>query len=81
MTRNVRAHALVIGYRREQLKERLIDKIPPAEIIGGRCIGCGCDVYVNIYGASAIRERDADVCCPRCESEYDADITRGMVES
>lgn len=75
-----RSHALVIGYRREQLAERYA-KIPRAEIVGGKCVGCSADVYVNVFGASAIRERDADVCCERCERMYDADINRSMIES
>jgi hypothetical protein len=74
-------HALVVGFRREQLRERLVLKIPPADIVGGKCIGCSCLVYVNAFGAQAIRDRDADVCCTRCERLYDADINRAMIES
>ena len=77
----MRSHALVIGYRKEQLRERLVEKIPPADIVGGRCVGCSANVYVNVYGASAIRERDADVCCTVCEKLYDADINRSLIES
>jgi hypothetical protein len=76
-----RSHAIVIGFVREQIFERLKLKHPPADIVGGKCIGCSRDVYVNIYGASAIRERDADVCCERCEKLYDADINRSLIES
>lgn len=75
-----RSHALVVGFRREQLAERYA-KYPIADIIGGKCIGCSCDVYVNPFGASAIRERDADVVCGRCEVLYDADINRALIES
>lgn len=77
----MRSHALVIGYRREDLYERLIAKIPPADIVGGKCISCGDPVYVNVFGASAIRERDADVCCHVCERRYDAEINRSLIES
>jgi hypothetical protein len=75
-----RSHALVVGFTREQLFERY-HKIPIADIVGGRCIGCSRDVYVNVFGASAIRERDADVCCTVCERMYDADINRSLIES
>lgn len=76
----MRSHALVVGYRRDQLAERYA-KIPVADIVGGRCVGCGTQVMVNTFGASAIRERDADVCCERCERLYDADINRSLIES
>jgi hypothetical protein len=75
-----RSHALVVGFRREQLAERYA-KIPPAEIVGGKCIGCSAPVYVNVFGASAIRERDADVVCTGCERRYDAEINRALIES
>lgn len=75
-----RSHALVVGFVREQLAERYA-KIPPAEIVGGRCIGCSRPVYVNVFGADAIRTRDADVCCTVCERRYDADINRSLIES
>lgn len=70
----------MIGFRRELLAERYA-KHPPATINAGPCISCGDPVFVNIFGASAIRERDADVCCNLCEARYDADITKAMVES
>jgi hypothetical protein len=76
-----RAHAIVVGYTRGQLYERHVLKVPPADIVGGRCVGCSEPVYVNVFGASAIRERDADVCCERCERLYDADINRSLIES
>ena len=75
-----RSHAIVVGFRREQLAERYA-KIPIADIVGGKCIGCSEPVYVNAFGASAIRERDADVCCTRCEILYDADINHALIES
>lgn len=76
----MRSHALVIGFPREMLAERYA-KIPIADIVGGKCIGCSRPVYVNIFGASAIRERDADVCCIYCEQMYDAEINRALIES
>ena len=75
-----RAHALVVGYRREQLAERFA-KIPVADIVGGRCISCSAPVYFNAFGVSAIRERDADVVCERCEKLYSAEINRALIES
>lgn len=71
----------MIGFRREDLEQRLKLKYPPAETVGGKCVSCSCDVYVNSFGASAIRERDADVCCWRCEKMYDADLNRSLIES
>jgi hypothetical protein len=76
----VRSHAVVVGYRGSQLAARYA-KIPPAIIVGGKCIGCSESVYVNEFGASAIRERDADVVCDRCEVLYDADINASLIES
>lgn len=75
-----RSHALVVGFPREMLAERFA-KIPVADIVGGRCIGCSRPVYVNVFGASAIRERDADVVCTACERMYDAEINRSLIES
>lgn len=75
-----RSHAIVIGYRREDLR-RYSEKIPPADIPGGACISCGHQVYFNHFGVSAIRERDADVCCDACETLYGADINRSLIES
>ena len=75
-----RSHALVVGYRREQLRERF-SMHPPAETVGGKCIGCSDPVYVNASGVRAIRDRDADVCCTRCERMYDADINHALIES
>ena len=76
---NTRAHALVIGFRKSDDRRHL--KYPAAEIVGGKCVGCSSDVYVNPFGAGAIRERDADVCCTFCEQKYDADINRSLIES
>lgn len=76
----MRSHALVVCPVREDLAERFA-MVPPAMIRAGRCIGCSRDCYVNPSGAAAIRERDADVCCLRCERLYDADIKRAMIAS
>lgn len=75
-----RSHAIVICYTRDQLAERFA-KIPPADIQAGPCISCHRTCYVNSSGAQAIRERDADVCCERCEKLYSADINRSLIES
>jgi hypothetical protein len=55
--------------------------VPPATIAAGPCISCSAMCYVNPNGADAIRTRDADVCCIRCESLYAADINRALIES
>ena len=47
-------------------------------LVGGRCISCGADVYVNRLGASAIVEKDADVACMQCEDRYASDMTRSL---
>ncbi len=75
-----RSHAIVICYRREQLAERFA-MFPPATIHAGRCISCSSECYVNPSGADAIRTRDADVCCDRCERLHSADINRSLIES
>ena len=62
---NVRPHALVVCYRRDDLAGRFLMR-PPADIRAGRCIGCGVEVYVNPSGAQAIRERDCDLVCTGC---------------
>lgn len=78
---NVRAHALVIGYRKEDVR-RFTEKFPPATIDAGPCIAdCGRHVFFNASGISAVRDRDADVCCLQCEYQFAADINRSMVES
>jgi hypothetical protein len=76
----MRSHALVIAPTRDDLAARF-SMIPPAIIRAGRCISCRAELYVNESGARAIRDRDADVCCPRCESLYTADINRSLIES
>jgi hypothetical protein len=75
----MRSHALVVGFRKSDVRRHF--KYPVAELVGGKCISCSQPVYVNVYGASAIRERDADVCCVECEALYDADINRSLIES
>lgn len=76
----MRSHALVVCPLREDLAERFA-MVPPATIRAGRCISCGHDCYVNPSGAQAIRERDADVCCLRCERLHTADINRSLITS
>lgn len=75
-----RSHAIVICPTREDLAERFA-MIPPADIRVGPCISCSRECYVNPSGAQAVRERDADVCCLRCERLYSADINRSLIES
>ena len=75
-----RSHALVICPARRDLAERFAMR-PPADIQAGACISCGEQCYVNENGADAIRSRDADVCCIRCENLYAADINRSLIES
>ena len=48
------------------------------DIVGGKCISCGRDVYLNQLGYSAVLEKDADVVCMECEDRYSADITRAL---
>lgn len=76
-----RSHALVVGYRRDQLYERLKAKIPPADIVGGRCISCNDPVYVNLLGVDAIRTRSADVICEPCDKRFGPEADRSLVES
>ena len=80
MPPGARAHAIVIGYAEGDLR-RFVEKRPPADILGGRCISCRRKVFFNAFGISAIRERDADVCCDDCERRYQADIDRSLIES
>lgn len=76
-----RSHALVVCPARGDLAERYA-MIPPADIPAGACMGgCGAICYVNPSGAQAIRERDADVCCLRCNRLFSADINRSLIES
>ncbi len=74
-----RSHAIVIGFRKEDL--RRFQMRPAALVDAGKCIGCSHHVYLNWLGVSAIRERDADVCCDECESRYHAEINRALIES
>lgn len=93
--------ALVVGYRREDLR-RFQRDMPYRQVvagglavpllgarvkltgdlqcntIGGRCISCGHDVYLNRMGYSAVLEKDADVCCMECEDRYSAEMTRQL---
>jgi hypothetical protein len=72
-------HGLVTAYHRDD-NERW-RKVPPADILGGNCVSCGCNVFVNVNGASALRERDADLICRRCDRLYGADADRSLIES
>lgn len=74
-----RAHAIVVGFLKDDL--RRFRKIPVADIDGGRCISCSKPVFFNLFGVSAIREKDADVVCDQCERRYQADIDRALIES
>ena len=49
-----------------------------ANIVGGKCIGCNQDVYLNSLGMSAVREKDADVACLECETHYGAELTYSL---
>lgn len=46
--------------------------------VGGRCVSCGADVYLNQLGYSAVLEKDADVACMECEDRFGAEITRSL---
>lgn len=75
-----RSHGIVVGFRSEDQRRYL--KIPPADIRAGKCVaGCGCEVFVNRYGASALRERDADPICENCNAREGADVDRTLIES
>lgn len=74
-----RAHAIVVGFLEGDTRRHF--KIPKADIVGGKCISCGKPVYFNLFGVSAIREKDADVVCDHCERRYGADIDRDLIES
>lgn len=73
------AHALVVGFRKADVRRAF--KIPRADTVGGKCISCSQPVYVNAYGADAIRRRDADVVCLECEKRYGAQIDLDLIES
>ena len=72
-------HGVVVGYRSEDQRRYL--KYPKAEIRGGRCVSCRAEVFVNSFGASALRERDADVICMNCDSREGSSVDRSMIES
>ncbi len=80
--------ALVVGYakgdsRRFEVRHAsglvtLEDTPWERSIVGGSCLSCGRDVYMNHLGYSAVLENDADVVCQDCEDRYAADITRSL---
>lgn len=75
------ADAMLVGYRREDMAARFPRQLPTqyhADILGGKCISCGCGVYLRRSGADFLRGRDADLCCTICESRYDAEIMRSL---
>lgn len=74
-----RQHGLVTGYHRDDIARHRM--IPPADIPSGRCVGCGCQVFLNANGISAVRERDADVICRRCDRRDGREIEQQMIES
>ena len=72
-------HGLVAGYRSED--QRRYRMIPAADIKGGKCVSCRAEVFVNVYGVSALRERDADVICMNCDAREGASVDQSMIES
>lgn len=73
------AHGIVTGYHRDDPERHR--KIPPADIPAGRCVGCRTVVFLNTFGVSAVRERDADVICRRCDRVEGLDVDRSLIES
>lgn len=74
-----RVHGLVVGYRSED--QRRYRMVPRADVRGGRCVACRCEVFVNVNGVSALRERDADVICWNCNEREGASVDRSLIES
>ena len=75
----MRAHGLVVGYRAEDTRRYF--KQPRADIRAGRCVDCRAEVFLNVYGVSAVRERDADVICANCDAREGALVDRELIES
>lgn len=73
------SHGIVVGYHRDDHERHR--KIPPADIVAGRCVACRCVVFLNALGLSAVRERDADVICRRCDRTVGLDVDRSLIES
>lgn len=76
---SARSHGIVTGYHRDD--DRRHRMIPPADLHAGRCVSCGCNVFLNANGVSAIRERDADVICRRCDKDVGQEVDRSLIES
>jgi hypothetical protein len=75
----IRSHGIVVGYHRDD-NERWT-KVPPADIHAGNCVSCGCNVFLNINGVSAVKERDADCICRRCDKMFGTEVDRSLIES
>jgi hypothetical protein len=75
----MRSHGLVTGFRSED--QRRYRKVPAATVRAGRCVDCRAEVFVNIFGASALIERDADVICANCDAREGALVDRELIES
>lgn len=74
-----RSHGIVTGFRSEDQRRYLM--IPPADIRAGRCVSCRAEVFLNVNGVSAVRERDADVICANCDRVDGSDVDRSLIES
>lgn len=72
-------HGLVTGFHRDD-HERY-RKIPVADIRAGNCVACKCTVFLNPFGVTAVRERDADVICRRCDRIEGLAVDRTFIES
>lgn len=75
----IHSHGIVRGYRPED--SRRYRMIPKADIRAGRCVVCGCEVYVNANGASALQERDADPICAYCDERDGREVDRSLIQS
>lgn len=73
------SHGVVVGFHRDDVDRWM--KIPPADIYAGNCVSCGCNVFLNTYGVSAVRERDADCICRRCDKLHGLEVDRSLIES
>ena len=75
------ADAVLVGWSRGNLQARFPKSLPTqyhANTYAGKCVGCGCQVFVNASGAQHLRERDCDLVCELCESRHHADITKSL---
>ncbi len=73
------SHGIVTGYRSEDQARYM--KIPVADIKAGRCVSCRAEVFLNRFGVSAVRERDADVICRNCDRVEGQSVDRSLIES